>query len=131
MIRVLCCGSTDWDDYETIRDRLDTLPADFGCPESEIVIVHGDAKGADYWCNEAARALGYRIERHPPRKDHPGGFVAALHERVANMVNAGADLTLAFYTGKKRRSGNSGTMNTVILAADAGIRCEVIPRRKK
>lgn len=41
-MRVIVCGSRNWNYRQIISDRLALLP-----PEDDTVVVHGAAKGAD------------------------------------------------------------------------------------
>jgi hypothetical protein len=59
--RILCTGSRDWTDAETIRAAI--RQAALRCPDA--VVVHGAARGADLLAGAAARALGLQEERHP------------------------------------------------------------------
>jgi hypothetical protein len=109
--RILVTGSRDWDDEETIYYALrDDVPF----LDRQPVVVHGTAKGADSIADAAARALRYRVERHPANWQINGkraGFI-----RNAHMVNLGADICLAFI-----RNGSRGASHTAALAEQAGI----------
>lgn len=89
--------------------------------------------GADQLCEEAAEALGWRIERHPAdwpaaclssckpghRRTRQGGSsycpAAGVYRNQA-MVDLGADLCLAFI-----HNGSSGASHCAAAAEAAGI----------
>jgi YspA, cpYpsA-related SLOG family len=129
MSRILVTGSRDFNDYRTImrgltvaiEDVIASRPAD-----KEIVIVHGNARGADTLAKEfALRAAhymtskGYRLrhEAHPAKWDEYGR--GAGPRRNQEMVDLGADLCVKFV---KRGASNRGTTDCSNRATKAGIK---------
>lgn len=111
-MRVLVTGSRTWADTLVIRERLSQLPDD-------AIVIHGDAMGADRIADAQAVMLGLLTERHPALWERYGkraGFI-----RNQEMVDAGADLVLAFWDGESK-----GTAHTIEMAKTAGIPVEVI-----
>jgi SLOG family YspA-like protein len=108
-LRILITGSRTWADRAMIRAAL----AEVWSPDS--VLVSGACpRGADAFCEACWDKWGGTLERHPADWDRWGkraGFV-----RNAEMVQAGADLCLAFI-----RDNSAGASNTVRLAQEAGI----------
>lgn len=121
--RILITGSRDWTNYQAVYDAV-AYVSDYaiqkeGVSPEDVILVSGTAKGADRMSEEAAEALGITIERHPADWDRYGkraGFV-----RNAEMVNAGADVCLAFI-----RNGSKGATMTRDLALKAGIKTATI-----
>lgn len=112
--RILVTGSRDWTDRQTVWDALApiarALPAD-----QDLVLVHGGCPtGADAMCDEWARGFGAVIEVHPANWAKHGRAAGPI--RNAEMVNAGADLALAFI-----KNGSRGASHTASLAEAAGI----------
>lgn len=112
--RILVTGSRDWTDRQTVWDALApiarALPAD-----QDLVLVHGGCPtGADAMCDEWARGFGAVIEVHPANWAKHGRAAGPI--RNAEMVNAGADLALAFI-----KNGSRGASHTAALAEAAGI----------
>jgi hypothetical protein len=108
--RILCTGSRDWTDAETIRAAI--RRAALRCPDA--VVVHGAARGADLLAGAAARALGLQEERHPARWDELGKAAGPI--RNQEMVDLGADVCLAFI-----KNGSRGASYCAALAEQAGI----------
>jgi hypothetical protein len=112
--RVLVTGSRDWTDSATIEAAL-TVAAAHAPAGRVLVLVHGDARGADRIAAHHAARTGWRVEAHPARWDRDGR--AAGYRRNAAMVAAGADLCLAFI-----RDHSAGATQCADLADRAGIR---------
>jgi YspA, cpYpsA-related SLOG family len=117
--RILVTGSREFSDCATVCTELGhvmTMLMAADGPYPRIVVVHGAAKGADTLAEQAARAFGMDVERHPADWATHGkgaGFI-----RNAEMVSLGASLCLAFY---KQGAGNKGTDHCARLAEKAGI----------
>ncbi|GAA4225943.1 hypothetical protein GCM10022254_09160 [Actinomadura meridiana] len=122
-MRILVTGSRAWDDAATIRTALDEVYFSSTCT-MPVTVVHGDCPhGADAivhaWAADTRRAEWVVGEERHPADWRPGGGAfdrSAGHRRNAEMVNAGADLCLAFI-----RDRSSGATHTADLAERAGI----------
>jgi YspA, cpYpsA-related SLOG family len=114
-VRILVCGSRRWKDRNAIIYRL----ADISPPLDEVVIVHGNAGGADRIAHQEAQKLGLLVEPHPADWERYGkraGFI-----RNVEMLESGIDLVIAFWDGASR-----GTQHTMDEAAKREIPVEVI-----
>lgn len=115
MNRVIVCGSRNVDPGKArsvICARLAELPG-------TVTIVHGAARGVDRIAGQEAEKLGLLLDVFPADWERDGkaaGFI-----RNQKMVDAGADLVLAFWDGS-----SAGTQHTITRAGEAGIPVEVI-----
>lgn len=114
-MRVIVTGSRAWTDKGAIWDALNDVYLDHG----PFTLVHGDCStGADAiaheWLQAAARMVRVEEQRFPAAWEARGK--AAGPERNKRMVEAGADLVLAFPLPR-----GSGTQHTMRLARAAGI----------
>lgn len=114
-MRVIVTGSRAFPDPVRVAHELNTLYLQHG----PFTLVHGAcATGADaaahHWYEVAGSDLGCLEVRHPADWEQFGKRAGPL--RNAEMVKAGADLVLAFFSGDSR-----GTRHTVSLAEKAGI----------
>lgn len=111
-MRLLITGSRDWDDDETIYNAL----LDVHDHHSDVTLVSGACPtGADAIGEQAAHNLGWQVERHPA--DWKQYSRAAGFRRNRKMVEAGADLCLAFIKNQSK-----GATHTANLAHRAGIK---------
>lgn len=103
-MRVLVTGSREWPDQTALWTALDHAYENRASPTGIFMVVHGGAKGADRMAMAWVRgkrtdgALNVFHEMHQPHWRGPDGkFVkSAGHQRNQEMVDAGADLVLAF-----------------------------------
>ncbi|GAA4891110.1 DUF2493 domain-containing protein [Streptomyces coeruleoprunus] len=114
-MRVIVTGSRAWTDKTAIWDALNDVHQEHG----PFVLVHGACStGADAiaheWFQAAARLVRVEEERFLAAWETRGK--AAGPERNKRMVEAGADLVLAFPLPQ-----GSGTQHTMKLAREAGI----------
>lgn len=119
-VRALITGSRDFVSRSIIADALTVVRQEN--PGVLIVVVHGEARGADRTAGRIAADNPGRLleEKHPAHWRTVAGDVnkAAGFIRNQAMVDAGADVCLAFYqTG----GGNRGTADCVRRAVKAGI----------
>ena len=110
-MRILVTGSREFTSWAAVRIALtETAGLD-----PDVTVVHGGARGADTIASEIAGGLGWRTEPHRAdwtapcrdtcgKRDHRrpgrGGVLycpAAGDYRNQEMVDAGADVCLAFY----------------------------------
>lgn len=91
-MRILVTGSRYWEDQATIYRAL--CQASMRVPDSEIILVHGGARGADRIAASFADAMGWRVQVHPALWDIWGKRAGIM--RNIQMVDSGADICLAF-----------------------------------
>ena len=109
-MRILVTGSRDWEDEGVISVAL----YEHGRIGLDTTLVHGNARGADLIAADWAQILCWRIERHPAEWEKHGK--AAGYIRNKEMVDAGADICLAFIRNKSK-----GATMCADLAEKAGI----------
>lgn len=122
-MRVLVTGSRDWPDQERLWQQLDLLYENRPIHSTVFIIVHGGAKGADRmamaWVRGKRRdgCLDIFHEMHQAQWKQQGQFVkAAGHQRNQRMVDAGADIAVAFI-----RNNSPGATGCIRMAHRAGI----------
>ena len=117
--RILIAGSRNFgshpDDKDLMRTTLEKIQQkllDQGA--HSITLVHGAARGADRLAGEIGHELGMSVEFHPAQWDVYGNRAGIL--RNQEMVDAGADIVLAFPVGESR-----GTRHCMRQAHKAGL----------
>ena len=111
--RILITGSRDWWQARLLKETIKEW-ADLAL-DGEPVIIHGNCPtGADQMADEYARAMNWGVQRF--RADWTGQGLAAGPIRNQLMVDAGADLCLAFPL-----PGSKGTWDCIRRAQAAGI----------
>lgn len=128
-LRILITGSRDWSDRRAITTALfDTGMEHYAAlgeePSTAPVVVHGGARGADTLAEAAARFLGWRTEKWPADWNRNGKAAGPI--RNQQMVDAGADICLAFPLGESR-----GTRDCMRRAEQAGIRVVDVPEQMR
>ena len=109
-MRVIVCGGREYCDREAITRALRGV---FSGSPTFGTLVHGACRGADLTAAEIAAGAGIAVEpHHPPLAAY--GAPRAFHMRNQQMVDAGADLLVAF-------PGGNGTADCVRRAEKAGI----------
>lgn len=114
MFKVICCGSRNWNNYKTIRSRLEKL-------DSNSTIIEGGCSGADLMCRHIALDIGLEVVEFPAAWKKYGR--SAGPKRNIKMLNTGPDLLIAFH---KNISSSKGTKHIVEEAKKRGIKVEII-----
>jgi hypothetical protein len=115
-MKVLVCGSRDWEDRNAIGNRISALWREHG---DEVTVIHGGAKGADQIANSFARMFG--LQRRVFRPDYEQfGKGWAPKARNLLMLEQEPELVIAF-----QRNGSNGTQHTIDEARKRGIPVEV------
>lgn len=115
--RVLVTGSRDWTDGVALDYALRaTLYLADAVGRASVVVVHGAARGADLMASRWCDYTLVSIAQEPHRADWEKHGKAAGPIRNQEMVDAGADICLAFPLGESR-----GTRDCMERARKAGI----------
>jgi hypothetical protein len=98
LVRVIVCGSRNWNNRAVIADTLNNLVLEHDWRFPDPVIVHGAARGADRLAADEAGKAGMIVEAHPADWDRYGKRAGIV--RNEEMAAAGADLCVAFWDGR-------------------------------
>lgn len=111
-MRVLVCGGRDFENFTAVDNRLEKLDRE------GLVIIHGDAKGADTLAGDWAHMNYISCWKFPA--NWPKYPKAAGPIRNKQMLDEGKpDLVIAF-------PGSKGTAHMIKIAKEAGIPVEMI-----
>jgi hypothetical protein len=118
MRRILICGDRDWTDHLLIWDAL----VDAG---AEVIVIEGEARGADTIAMEVAVALGLQVLRFPANWTKWGRAAGAIRNR--QMLEEGRpDEVWAFHNDLAR---SHGTANMIAQARKRGVPVKVFSLR--
>lgn len=114
-MRILVCGGRDFTDYSKLCNVMDEMNLDELQP---IVIIAGEARGADTLAKRYAEECDWGYEGYPADWDKYGS--RAGYVRNKQMLTEGRpELVVAFPGGK-------GTEMMVKLSKEAGVKTVVV-----
>jgi len=122
MMRVLVCGSRNWTDKERIY-KIISLYNELYHP---IVVIHGDAKGADTIAKECSIELGIPFESYPADWNKYGRSAGPRRNR--KMLDTNPDTVIAFHDDLYSSKGTldmvtrSRKKGTTVLVYQSSIR---------
>lgn len=112
--RILVTGSREWSDADLLGRSIERANLELNTYRFPVVVVHGDARGADRIAGSYAKRAGWTEEKHPAQWETYGK--RAGYVRNAEMVSLGADVCLAFIL-----NGSAGATMCANLAERSGI----------
>lgn len=127
-MRVLICGDRDWKDVEFIRYWIERLKEnheevhhalqDYPGGFDPLVILEGEARGADRIAREQAELLGIQVDRYPAFWNKYGKSAGPI--RNQQMIEEGMpDVIMAFHDDIEN---SKGTKDMLKRAKRAGLR---------
>ncbi len=111
-MRILVCGSRDWQDREFMENTLKKY-----FEPNNITVITGGARGADSIAFEFANRRGLETKLFHARWKKFGKF-AGPERNTRMLVEGKPDLVIAFHTDIAR---SRGTLNMVGQANEAGV----------
>lgn len=111
-MRVLVCGSREFNDKELMEDVLEELYI--------TCVIEGEARGADTLARKYAEGHGIPVDAFPAQWDVYGKAAGPI--RNTQMLRIGKpELVVAFWDGWSK-----GTRNMIKIAKQAGIAVKVV-----
>jgi hypothetical protein len=101
LIKILVCGGRDYTDAETLYKVMDEITKDAG----PLIIVQGEARGADRLAKQWAIERGHTVRSYPADWDSYDSAAGPIRNRKM-LVEENPDIVLAF-------PGGRGTKNMV------------------
>lgn len=123
MVNLIITGSRDFTDEKYLRSMVNEWTRGCGIwsyPE-DMVVICGDARGADKLGAEWAQCHGIAVTHMPAKWRKSTGLVdrGAGHKRNAEMAEIG-DILFAFWDGK-----STGTKSMIDVALKKGLEVHV------
>jgi hypothetical protein len=116
-LRLLVCGSRTWTDGVLLAHAVEQVVAEHGQGRAGVVLIEGDARGADRLAGALARARGWELEVYPADWQRHGR--TAGPRRNARMLREGRPERVIAFTDDL--AGSRGTADMVRRAQGAGL----------
>lgn len=113
MFKILCCGDREWEDGRLITILLMVFKH---AHKGDIVIVQGEARGADILSKKAAKSLQLEHRDYPARWDLYGRGAGPIRNKY-QFDQEQPDLTIAFHDNIVE---SKGTLNMINYAVSQG-----------
>jgi hypothetical protein len=123
-MRVLVCGDRKWTDQNLIEGWLSFLLDNH--PEG-IVVIEGEAPGADVCAREVAKKLRLSFKPFPAKWEIYGNAAGPIRNKKM-LVEGKPDLVLAFHDDLVH---SRGTKNMIKQADEAGVKVKVVTHKDK
>ena len=118
-MKVLICGGRNWDKPRVIEVIVAGLFQLYG---EDLVIIEGEARGADSMARDAAEKYGIPVEKYPAKWDEHGKAAGPIRNR--QMLKEGKpDLVYAFHN---EIDNSKGTKDMVAISRQAGLPVYVV-----
>lgn len=108
-MKVLCCGSRDWSDWNSVWRELRGLGP-------LTVIVHGDQRGADKMCGYVGMKLGYEVDPNPAEWTRYGKAAGPMRNQSMLDKHPDIGLGLAFHDDYANSKGTRDMVERMRLA---------------
>ncbi len=115
--RLIVAGSRDFDEYERLSLEMDTYLRN-KISTHNVIIVSGNANGADKLGERYAREHGMKLELYPAEWRHYGSAAGPLRNK---RMAQDADAVIVFWDGK-----SPGTKDMIQKAKAEGLPCTII-----
>jgi hypothetical protein len=116
-LRLLVCGSRTWTDAALLAEAVEQTVAEHGQGRAGVVLIEGDARGADRLAGALAHAHGWELEVYPADWQRHGR--AAGMRRNARMLRQGRPERVIACTDDL--AGSRGTADMVRRAHSVGL----------
>lgn len=111
--RVLVCGGRDYDNRERVRRTLDAALEAAQSAGKVVVIIHGNARGADLLADQYAREKSLRVIPFPADWETHGRRAGPIRN-IKMLTESLPHVIIAF-------KGGSGTAHMVKIGREAGV----------
>jgi hypothetical protein len=115
-MKILVCGDRNWKDDIKMNQVFRTLPND-------IILVHGDCRGADQMSAKIGKKFGFKVIAYPAKWNIYGKGAGPIRNQQMLDENPDIDLVLAFHNGIE---SSKGTKDMIQRADKKGIKYKLI-----
>lgn len=120
-MRILVCGHREFDDWNLLNTTLGPYLENWiSNPTDGLVIIEGEAKGADFLARVWAKYNGVTFEAYPADWTTYGKAAGPIRNKQM-LVEGKPNLVIAFLS-----KGSIGTANMIKQSKDYGVEVKVI-----
>jgi len=117
-MKILISGDRNWDDPIPIINAFEKVCLDYKTEPQDIILVHGDAKGADTLASIIGMMLGMDVKPYPAHWSHTDECLDGCREMVGRpagpirnkrMLGENTDITLGilFHSNLEKSKGTA------------------------
>lgn len=125
--KVLVCGCAPrknalqpgWEDLDMIEDKLRELKEKWA--PASIMVVHGNAQGADKLAQAAAFRVGISCRAYPAQWNKYGNAAGPIRNALMLSENPEIELVMAFHDNLYRSSGTKDMLRRAIAKGIATV----------
>lgn len=114
-MRVIIAGGRDFNNYDFLKEKVTKALQNFS--DDDIIVVCGEAKGADSLGKQLAMEMGWEVHSFPADWETYGKRAGHIRNRA---MAQNADALIAFWDGKSR-----GTKGMIEFATEAKLLTKV------
>jgi hypothetical protein len=123
VIKILVTGDREWKDVKRIDELMNVIGSFASATDTEIVIIHGNANGADKLCGISAEERGFTVIPVPAQWEKYGRAAGPIRNaKMLDMLMHGVTpervLCLAFHPNLTK---SKGTKDMVTRALKVGV----------
>lgn len=120
MLRILVCGDRHWRDDVAVFEVLERF-----VDVKDVMVIDGEANGADTSAHKAAKELGFKTKRFAARWNTYGKAAGPI--RNQRMLEEKPHLVFAFH---EHIEESKGTRHMMRIAVEAGVPTFLYPQKK-
>ena len=117
-MKILVTGDREWDNPLTILDAFIILLEDYDLKPSDVVVIHGDCRGADKLAAYVAKEMGMTPIPYPAHWEKYGKAAGVIRNQEMLDFNSDIELAFAFHPNLDK---SKGTKDMVERLEKAGI----------
>jgi hypothetical protein len=117
-MKILVCGDRNWCDDITMSKFLSTF-----VNTNDVILIHGDARGADKMSARIGSKLGFKVLSYPAQWNIFGKGAGPIRNHQMLAENPDIEEVIAFHNDIER---SKGTKDMISRAKKKGIKYRVI-----
>lgn len=120
MYRVLVTGDRNWEDYPTMLGVLSKIDDEAKSQNKKVMLIHGNAKGADAMADGIGNTLGWNVVAVPANWAEYGKNAGPFRNR--EMLSMRPNIVIGFH---KMLWTSEGTLDCLKQATRLGLKVEL------